>query len=411
MSLNGRRASGPAALGAVLVVALSACSGSGTSSGTSAVGATSRGAVEGASDSHPVAVQAGLQGCGSGWSGGAAGTWSFHVTNTSVGGMDVYLADSSTDPATARVFLELEAVGAGASADGSVTLAGGRYRFVCLPADEDPVLGPVQRVAGGAVAGATPGIVPITQADLVPPTQAYEAWVASHLAVLAKQVRALDADVARGDLARARTAWLTAHSTYGTLGGAYDAFGELGDAIDGLPAPGRTALDDTGLTGFRRVEALLWSHRPASVVRPVTRGLVKDVDRLRATFGAAQIDPTDLGIRAHEILEDTLQVDLRGVADGASGTTLAEAAANVRGARRPLAALRPLLTARGVDLGPVDASLDSLAATLAGYDHGGRWTPRPDLTTSEREHLDAQVDEAVELLANVAALTDPRRAL
>ncbi|MGC5167671.1 imelysin family protein [Luteimicrobium sp. DT211] len=382
--------------------------------GCTASGADGTGSPTTPSDGvRSAAVHAGQSDCGAGWTGGPAGTWRLDATNTSTGGMDVAVAEAVPDMTRAHEYLELEALGPGAAAAAEVTLAAGSYRVVCVQADEEPVLGPVVRVTGTLPAGtaATPGIVPITQADLVPAVKTYEAWVGAHLATLAREVGTLDDDVARGDLRAARRDWLTAHTTYGTLGGAYDAFGDLGDAIDGLPATGTSALADSGLTGFRRAEALLWAGRPASAVRPVTRGLVKEVAALRADFPAAQVDPVDLGIRAHEILEDAVQVQLTGAADGASATTLAEVEAAVTGTREPLTALRPLLKARGVDLTDVDDALDTLERTVRGYDHDGRWTARTDLTTAQRERLDAEADACVERLAAVAALTDPRRAL
>jgi len=399
-----RRTAGVAVALVLVALGLGGCTGS---------GASRAGVTADAATHLSVHVSAGQSDCGSGWHGGAAGTWRLDATNTSTGGMDVVVADAAADMTKAREYLELESIGAGGAASGEVTLAPGSYRIVCVQADEEPVLGPVFHVTGTLPAGATatPGIVPITQADLVPAVKTYEAWVAAHLGTLARQVRTLDDDVARGDLAAARRDWLTAHSTYGTLGGAYDAFGDLGDAIDGLPTTGTTALADHDLTGFRRIEALLWAGRSASTVRPATRALVADVASLRVAFRTAQVDPIDLGIRAHEILEDAVQVQLSGVADGASGTTLAEIRAGVAGTRAPLDALRPLLKARGVDLTDVDDALDRLERTLRGYDHDGRWTPRTDLTTTQRERLDAEVDTCVERLATVAALADPRRAL
>lgn len=400
-----RRRSRGVAAGTGAVVALVLAAGC---DATPTAGATAGTVTANARD---VAATVGTDTCGTGWTGGTAGAWTFHMTNTSVGGMDVAVADAADDMTTAREYVELEALGAGATADATVTLAAGRYRVVCLPADADPVLGPVVTVTGTLDGTATPGVVPLTYADLVPATRTYEQWVSKHLETLARQVRTLDDDVRDGDRAAARRDWLTAHTTYGTLGGAYGAFGDLGDAIDGLPPTGTTALADTDLTGFRRAEALLWSGRPVADARPVTRRLVRNVADLRKQFASAQLDPTDLGIRAHEILEDALQVQLRGVADGASGTTLAEVAAAVVGARQPLGALRPLLTARGVDLAPDDDALDAVAQTVRTFRHDGRWTPLDHLTTAQRERLDAAVDAAVETLADVAALTDPRRAL
>ena len=60
------------------------------------------------------------------------------MTNHTVAGIEVYLQAVDTK----KVYLDLESIGAGAHATARVTLGSGRYRFVCLPADADPVRGP-----------------------------------------------------------------------------------------------------------------------------------------------------------------------------------------------------------------------------------------------------------------------------
>ena len=51
--------------------------------------------------------------------------------------------------------------------------------------------------------------------------------------------------------------------------------------------------------------------------------LARDVETLRASLPQATLDPADLGLHAHEILEDTLQFTLTGADDYGSGTGLA----------------------------------------------------------------------------------------
>ncbi|GAB2475199.1 EfeM/EfeO family lipoprotein [Xylanimonas ulmi] len=365
-------------------------------------------------------VAAGPDNCGEGWTGGAAGDQTFAITNTATTSMAVYLQDAPAGDADARTYLVVDAIGAGATTSASVRLNGGAYRFVCLQVDEDMVAGKPVTVTGGKVAAATPSIVLLSQQDLIPPTQAYSAWALGRARTLAQQVAALDADAAAGDLAAARRDWLTAHTTYGTLGAAYGAFGDLGDAIDALPPRGASAAQDEDLTGFRKIEALLWPEPGvgsgtdvARAARPATRQLVADVASLVTLLQDPRMDPLELGLRAHEILEDVQRITLSGRADGPSGTTLAEVAAAVDGSRAALEQLRPLLTAQGFDLAPDDDALNGLADTVTTFEHddadGPVWTSRADLTPAQREQLDARLDAALEPLARVAATTEPRR--
>jgi iron uptake system EfeUOB component EfeO/EfeM len=123
-----------------------------------------------------------------------------------------------------------------------------------------------------------------------------------------------------------------------------------------------------------------------------------------------EIDLLDLGLRTHEILENALEFQLTGHDDYGSGTTLATTAANVTGTRELLAVLHPLLAARDPGLPAVYAGLDRLDHLLnaAQRAHGG-WTPVRRLATIQREQIDAAAGQALQELAPVAAMTEPRR--
>jgi iron uptake system component EfeO len=365
-----------------------------------------------AGDAHAYSISAATDGCGAGWGGGTAspvpgGTQTFTVTNGTVAGIEVYLQAVSSK----KVFLDLESIGSGARATARVTLGSGRYRFVCLPADADPVHGPTVAVgAAPSDARLTPGIVPVTRNDLIPVAKAYGTWVASRIPVLRQQVAQLGDDSAEGDLSSARRDWLTAHVTYETLGAAYGAFGDLDSAIDGSPASGRTALNDPDLTGFHRVEALLWSGAPANAVQAAVAPLVAAVDQLATVFSDAEIDPLDIGLRAHEIVENAIQFELTGARDAGSGTTLATVDANLAGAARALEPLTGILGTRYDDLARTTTSLAASERLVESFrTAGGAWIPLAELTRSDRERLDASLGATVELLAPVAAICDIRR--
>ncbi|MDQ1581996.1 MAG: iron uptake system component EfeO [Microbacteriaceae bacterium] len=353
-------------------------------------------------------VNANTDGCGQGWSDARAGTQRFRVTNTTVAGIEVYVQNVRTK----AVYLDLENIGTAASATGSVTLGPGTYRFVCVPAESDPVPGPPVTVTGSAAGlSVTPGIVPVTRADLIGPAKAYSAWVAARLPVLAAQVAAVSSDVATADLAGAERDWLTGHETYETLGAAYGAFGKYDAAINGAPASGQTALSDPGLTGFHKIEALLWSGAPIATIAPYASRLVSDVAALQAWFRTAQVDPQMIGLRAHEILENALQFELTARTDAGSGTNLATVDANLAGTVQALNPLRGILASRDPKLAETDSWLARSASLVESYRKpDGSWTPLAVLTQSQREALNATIDQTVELLAEVAAICDERRA-
>ena len=355
-------------------------------------------------------VAAGTDVCGTGWPAGGtahAGTQTFRIRNTGIAGVEVQLVD----PSSGAVFLDAEGLGSGAAQTYRVRLARGSYRFRCLPADADVVTGPVVHVDGAAdLAGATPGVVPVTRTDLIPAAKAYGDWIEGRLPVLLADVRRLDADVHGGDVTTARRDWLTAHTEYEQLGAAYGAFGDADTAIDGMPASGHTALDDPELTGFHRVEALLWSGAPTARTVGPADALVDAVARLQRTFPTARVDPLEIGLRAHEILENAIQFEATGRSDAGSHSALATIDANVAGTEHALAPLRDVLRTRYPELAATDRALDTLRSDVRSHRRpDGSWTALDDLDRADRQRLDADLGDAVERLAPVAAICDLRR--
>ncbi|MBT2502691.1 EfeM/EfeO family lipoprotein [Curtobacterium sp. ISL-83] len=364
-------------------------------------------------------VGAGTDVCGTGWPGGgtapSAGTQTLRIRNTSVAGVEVQLVGRSSG----AVFLDAEGLGSGAAHTYRVRLARGDYHFRCLPADGDPVDGPVVHVSGAAhVSDATPGVVPVTRDDLIPAAKTYGTWIESRLPVLLGDVRRLDDDVHAGDRTAARVDWRTAHVEYEQLGAAYGAFGDEDTAINGLPASGHTALDDPHLTGFHRIEALLWA--PTSGAGTDTAGtsaatapadaLVAAVQHLQQTFPTARVDPLEIGLRAHEILENAVQFEATGRSDAGSHTSLATIDANVAGTVHALDPLRGILRTRYPELADTDRALATLRTELERHRRpDGTWTALDALGRPDRERLDAALGDAVERLAPVAAICDPRR--
>jgi len=366
-------------------------------------GSARRAAVAGDGLRHTV-VQVTPAGCGRGWSRPEPGKQVFDLNNTSSAPAEVYLID----PRTSAVYGEVEGLAPGTVRPLRVTLGDGTYAFRCLPDDADAVTGPTVRITGARVKSG-PAAVPVTQQDLIPPTLAYQRWIQARTVELARRTDVLRAAVDRGDLTAARAAWLPAHLVYERMGAAYGTFGDADGEINGTTAGLADGVRDKDFAGFHRVEYGLWHGEPASALRGPADRLAKAVHALRDSWPGRRMDPADVGLRAHEILENTVQFELTGRTDYGSGTNLATARANLDGTRVLLGHLRPLLKTRDSSLAGLDSWLDRTQRLLDSFRHGQRWTPLSELSRAQRETVNADLGEAVERLADVAALTDVRR--
>jgi len=343
-------------------------------------------------------------GCGSSWHLAAPGWHTFQVHNAAAENAEVDLVN----PANGAIYAEVEALGPGTTSPMRLNVGSGSYAFRCLFEDFDPLTGPTVKVGGHS--RGSPAILPVTSADLIAPSLAYHGWVAAGLATLVSQANAVAADVRAGNLGAARTAWLTAHLTYERLGAAYDAFGDFDEKIDGRPDGRAGGVSSVQWTGFYRLEYGLWHGQGARQLTPVADALAADARGLRAAWASMQIDLIDMGLRTHEILENALQFQLTGHDDYGSGTTLATTGANIAGTRELLTVLRPLLAPRYTGLPAVYTWLDRLQ-TLIGQTRGpnGAWLSVSALSLRQRQQIDAACSQALEELAPIAVITEPRR--
>ncbi|HEY1640303.1 MAG TPA: EfeM/EfeO family lipoprotein [Streptosporangiaceae bacterium] len=385
MTQQHLRRPGLRAAGAVAVIALAAA-GCGTSARP-----------------RPDAISITTGACGGWWHLARPGWHTFTIRNSAGAGAEVNLVS----PATGAIYAEIEGLGPNTSRAMSVNVGSGTYAFRCLIQDTDTITGPSVRV-GGHQRGA-PGIVPVTSQDLVKPASEYHAYVTAGLTVLVRQTQRLAADIRAGNLSGARSAWLPAHLTYERLGAAYGTFddfdGEIDARADGLPG----GVHDRGFTGFYRLEYGLWDGQSAAELTAPAGYLLHAVKGLQKAFPSMEVDLLDVGLRTHEILENALQFQLTGHDDYGSGTTLATTAANITGTRELLTILHPILASRYQGLPGVSTWLDRLSALLRAQDHHGRWTPVSQLSMTSRQQIDAAAGEALQVLAPIAVITEPRR--
>ncbi|MCX4862157.1 FTR1 family protein [Streptomyces canus] len=358
-------------------------------------------------DSKPAAAQTVAVSetqCGKGFTAPRAGRQTFQMRNTGDKTSEVYLVD----PATNAVYGEIEGLAPGTTRDLVATVAGGSYAWRCVPTGGKAVTSQAVRVTGGA--GGTRAVVPVSKKDLAAPLTSYKTYVDQGLAALVGQTRRLSDDIDAGHLDEARTDWLAAHRTYASLGAAYGTFEDFDQKINGRPDGLPGGVHDKNFTGFHRIEYGLWNGQHASELKAPAKQLAADAAGLRNAFPAQDFDPGDLPLRAHEILENTLQFELTGYADQGSGTELATTDANLTGTRELLTVLRPLLTTRATHLlTTVDADIARLQKLLDSAHHGGSWPPVERLDRVTRARLNGVVGQLLEDLAPVPDLLEIRK--
>lgn len=360
--------------------------------------------------SAPSTLAVTLDGCVRDRVSATSGRHAFLLRNDTDRAMEVQLLGSGS-----RVVAEVEAFGPQTTRTMDVVLAAGSYSFRCLPDDVTAITSTKFAVtaADAAKSGTqaspedTHGVRAVTAQDLLPATLSYRRWVSGKIPSLIEDVGRLRDRLARGDRAGAKKAWLNAHHTYETLGAAYGAFGDLDDSINGSSV--RPGGHTKSLTGFHRVEAGLWAGESARDLVTSADKLAADVRRLRTSVAHMEISPLDIGLRAHEIVEDTIQFELTGRTDYGSHSYLDVARANLAGTRKLLGVLHPLLKSRYDKLGDTLAWLHRTDDEVKAVRRRSGAVALDNLPREDRERVNADVSELAELLAPVAAICDIRR--
>ena len=390
------------------------------------LGVSSCGQAPAAHSQH--VIQVSENACGTGWDDLHAGQQTLYFRNTGSNPTTVDLIDAGTG----AVYAEVTNMGPNTTRGVRVDVGGGTFAIRCAMEGSDNALitGPKVTISGPAVpthpAGSADSpslgaaaIQPVTAEDLYGPDKQYADYVAAGLTRLAADTDVLRGAVDRGDAAAARTAWLTAHLDYERLGAAYDAFDDFDGKLDGraLPPPGPPGAAaglpggtaDPQFTGFHRVEFGLWHGEPLATLAAPADQLDDDVHALVAAFPSMQVPLLDLGLRTHEILENTLQFELTGAADYGSGTGLATATANIAGTRELLSVLDPVLRTRYPQLPRVTVWLDRFESLVNSHNTNGVWAPVASLSPADRQQLTGTLGQLLEYLAPIATICTPRK--
>ena len=281
-----------------------------------------------ASTTHENSVTVGDFRCANGWVPPRSGQRQISVTNAGHSVVDVTLLGAHN----LLIYGELEAMAPGTTRTMTAVIPPGKYRLGCTYSESATVYSHIVRVSGRPAVHDAHPYQQVTYAQLAPLVAKYRAEVSAGLATLASDTDRLQSFADAGQQQQAKQAWLVAHLDYARLGAAYDTFGDFNDEIDGRPNGLPQGVDDPELDWVPPpricpVAGPAGSRRHESIADQ----LDAEVHQLVAAFPEQTTPINDLSLRAHEILENTLQFELTGESDQGSHTGLATAMANVQG--------------------------------------------------------------------------------
>ena len=344
--------------------------------------------------------------CAPEWSAAKSGSQTITVTNNSGLAGEINL-----DNAAGAVVGELETIGPGTSAQLTATLQSGTYTFRCFMGSKPVTTSQPVTVSAntGTTAAAPAAVKPITLNDLTPPNKLYQGYAAAQLTDLARAVTVIENDLRRGNIPAAKKDWLTAQLDWERVGASYDSFGDLGGAVDGLPDGLPNGVSDTGFTGLHRLEYGLYNGQSAKELLPVTETLAKNVATVQKNLTTDDLagDPTQLPLRAHEIIEDALRDHLSGIDDQGAGEPYAMTYADTQVDRVVLGYLTGQINERQPGLvATADSQLAALDQALLATQASGQWQPAAAVTLDQRQHVNAAIGALLETLAEVPNLLE-----
>jgi high-affinity iron transporter len=343
--------------------------------------------------------------CAQGWTSASAGAQTFTVTNQSSLAGEINLANDG-----GAVVGEIETIGPGTTAALTATLSPGTYTFKCYMGSAPVTASQPVTVTGAAPDSPAPvAVKPVTLAELTPPNNDYQKYAAAQLAALATAVAGIQSDLEHNNIQSAKRQWLDAQLDWERVGASYDSFGDLGLAVDGLPDAYQGGVNDPQFTGLHRLEYGLWHGQGQAELEKVTAALAKNVATVRKNLNSDDLagDPTNLPIRAHEIVEDALRDHLSGMDDEGAGAAFAMTAADVQVDRAVLSSLAALINARQPGLlSTVESQLNTLQQALDATDVHGQWESLQSAPLLARQHVDAAIGAALESLSAVPDLLE-----
>ena len=255
--------------------------------------------------------------------------------------------------------------------------------------------GTLQVTAAGATG-------PVGVPELVQPIADYKGYVMHETDAMLATTRDLVAAVKAGKVDEATRLYAPAHQYYERIEPIAELFNDLDSSLDARADDYERKEADPAWMGFHRLEKALFADHTTNGMGSVADKLLTDAIDLRTRLNALAITPKAMVGGAADLIEEVASKKISGEEDRYSRTDLWDFQANVDGAQKIVALLRPLIEARDPSLiSRTDTNFDKVNAVLARYRTSDGFAGYGALTSTDRNALKGPVTLLAEDLSKL----------
>ncbi|MFJ3986324.1 iron uptake system protein EfeO [Streptomyces fungicidicus] len=300
-----------------------------------------------------------------------------------------------------RVVTERENIGPGTRQRVTAEVKAGDYRIACKPGMRGKGIRQDVKATGGKAVERDP--------RLDEAVAAYRAYVQAQADETLPKAEAFAKAVQDGDVEAARKAYAPSRIGWERTEPVAESFGDIDPKVDvredGLEDGQDPATD---WTGWHRLEKALWQDgKIGDREKELAGRLIADLTDWRKRVGTADITPTSMANGAKELLDEVATGKVTGEEERYSHTDLVDFKANVEGAEKSYALLKPVARendpalTRNLDkqFAALDALLDEYRPDPTSYE----FTSYDKVGKAGRKELSDAVNALAEPLSRLAA--------
>ena len=300
-----------------------------------------------------------------------------------------------------RVVTERENIGPGTKQRVTAEVKAGEYQIACKPGMKGDGIRQDLKVTGGKVAERDPRL---DQA-----VAAYRRYAQEQADATLPLAKTFAAAVEAGDLEAAKKAYAPSRIGWERTEPVAESFGDIDPKVDvredGLEEGQDPAKD---WTGWHRLEKSLWQDKKITAAdKTLAKQLITDLTDWQNRVGKAEITPTSMANGAKELLDEVATGKVTGEEERYSHTDLVDFKANVEGAEKSYALLKPVAqendAALVTELDKQFAALNTLLEKYRPDTSSYAFTSYDKVGKADRKELSDAVNALAEPLSRLAA--------
>ncbi|WP_405480396.1 iron uptake system protein EfeO [Streptomyces anulatus] len=300
-----------------------------------------------------------------------------------------------------RIVTERENIGPGTKANITAEIKAGSYEIACKPGMKGDGIRQKVEATGGKAVERDP--------ELDAAAAAYRQYTLDQAEETLPKAKVFAAAVKAGDVEAAKKAYAESRIGWERTEPVAESFGDIDPKVD-LREDGLEEGQDLekDWTGWHRLERSLWQDKKITARdKELADLLIKDLTVWQKKVGTAEITPTSMANGAKELLDEVATGKVTGEEERYSHTDLVDFKANVEGAQKSYALLKPVASKNDAalteELDSRFAELNTLLDKYRADKNSYVFTSYDKVGKAERKELSDGVNALAEPLSKLAA--------